>query len=362
MEQQNEIGTVSDYIKAIEENIKGIDKNQVLVFRGEVEEFEQPCYPNLFRRKILETNPYFEKNQFDEMTANHLTKGRTYLEKAIDAQHGGFPSRLLDVTYNCLVALYFAITPFYNQPEDSTDKKGQDGIVYIFPVEKMYCPTGNNIINAYDTIVCRNEEWINQERIFQKNHKLIDHIKLNARIMAQQGAFLLFQGDEGEPIPEYLYKKIRINGENKKMLREELRRLYGIHTGSIYPENYNLVSEISRKAANVNTSEFSIQSELELVISNLKKSLDYYLGELGRSVEKDQKNRYMEFLQAAEKIIKDYKEGLLTLRENKKVKECGNLIEKVNGEFNACISDFYNDLGEFSPQEVEFSEEYLMIR
>ena len=76
MEQQNEIGTVSDYIKAIEENIKGIDKNQVLVFRGEVEEFEQPCYPNLFRRKILETNPYFEKNQFDEMTANHLTKGR----------------------------------------------------------------------------------------------------------------------------------------------------------------------------------------------------------------------------------------------------------------------------------------------
>ena len=40
MEQQNEIGTVSDYIKAIEENIKGIDKNQVLVFRGEVEAFE----------------------------------------------------------------------------------------------------------------------------------------------------------------------------------------------------------------------------------------------------------------------------------------------------------------------------------
>lgn len=47
------------------------------------------------------------------MSANHLTDGKTYLEIAIDAQHGGFPSRLLDVTYNCIVALYFAITPYY---------------------------------------------------------------------------------------------------------------------------------------------------------------------------------------------------------------------------------------------------------
>ena len=50
----------------------------------------------------------------------------------------------------------------------------------------------------------------------KKNHKLIDHIKLNPRIMAQQGAFLLFQGDEGEPIPEYMYKKIRICGNIRK--------------------------------------------------------------------------------------------------------------------------------------------------
>lgn len=77
------------------------------------------------------------------MSANHLTDGKTYLEIAIDAQHGGFPSRLLDVTYNCIVALYFAITPYYTESETSHDN--EDGIVYIFFLEDIYCPTGNNI-------------------------------------------------------------------------------------------------------------------------------------------------------------------------------------------------------------------------
>lgn len=365
MEPKKEITNVSDYIREIEDSIKGIKENQVLVFRGEIEEFDQPCYPNLFRRKILETNPYFEKNQFDEMTANHLTQGTTYLEKAIDAQHGGFPSRLLDVTYNCLIALYFAVTPFYNQPEDSTDKEGMDGMVYIFPVEKMYCPTGNNIIRAYDTIVERKESWINHERIFQKNHKLIDHIKLNARIMAQQGAFLLFQGDEGEPVPEYLYRKICIGGKNKKRIREELRRLYGIHTGSIYPENYNLVSEISRKAENVNTKEFSLQSELELVISNLRTSLDSYMDKMESAAADGRTDRYMELLLLSERILKDYREGIDSLEQNGEKYRTVNGFEKgvqrAKEEFDICIKDFYNKLREFSPQGIEFSEEYLLF-
>lgn len=82
------------------------------------------------------------------MSANHLTDGKTHLEIAIDAQHGGFPSRLLDVTYNCLVALYFAITPYYTESETSHDN--EDGIVYIFFLEDIYCPTGNNINQAYN--------------------------------------------------------------------------------------------------------------------------------------------------------------------------------------------------------------------
>ena len=35
-----------------------------------------------------------------------------------------------------------------------------------------------------------------------KDDKLIDHIKTNKRIIAQQGAFILFQGNDYKKIPE----------------------------------------------------------------------------------------------------------------------------------------------------------------
>lgn len=367
LETENKITDLSGYISRIAKETEDIDKDRVIVFRGENRIYDQPCYPNLFRRKILDINPGFEKNQFDEMTANHLTNGSTYLEKAIDAQHGGFPSRLLDVTYNCLVALYFAVTPFYTKEEDSEDGPGNDGMVYIFPMEKMYCPAGNNIVNAYDAIVERKEKWISDERIFGKNHKLIDHIKLNPRIMAQQGAFLLFQGDEGEPVPEYMYRKIRISGEYKKKLREELRRLHGIHTGSVYPENFNLVDEIYRKTMNVNASEFGIRSELELILANLRKALAYYEDELEKVLDGSGEESFIRSLVEAEKVIRDYREGLGTLdtpeaeEKYRTVDGYAGAVKQAKADFNACITAFYDELEDFSPDDIKFSKQYLLF-
>lgn len=355
-----QIEHISDYIAEIEKQIGNAGEEQTIVFRGEIQEFEKPCYPNLFRKQILENNPYFEKNQFDEMTANHLTRGETYLEKAIDAQHGGFPSRLLDVTYNCLIALYFAVTPFYYEAEESTDAK--DGMVYIFPVEKMYCPTGNNINNAYNAIVQRKEEWLNKEPIFQKNHKLIDHIKLNTRIVAQQGAFILFQGDEGEEIPDYQYKKLRIKGENKKVLRGELKHLCGIHTGSVYPEKYNLVNEIVRKTSYVNAKEFSIQSELEMVIFNLQRCMEHYVEELEHA---RQREIYIELIRIFERRIGEYKNGILSLERGKET--YGNppgyeeALREAKEKYNVCVEDFFRELEEFIPAEIETSREFLLL-
>lgn len=106
---EESIKTVSDisgYIQAVKEIVRDMEAgNSVVVFRGEAEDYETPCQPNIFRTKLSQTDKFFEQNLFEEMAANHLTNGQTYLEIAIDAQHGGFPSRLLDVTYNCLVAL-----------------------------------------------------------------------------------------------------------------------------------------------------------------------------------------------------------------------------------------------------------------
>ena len=187
------VKSISEYISAVEETIKHAkSSDSVVVFRGESKVYDTPCQPTIFRTQLSKSDKFFEKNLFEEMSANHLTNGKTYLEIAIDAQHGGFPSRLLDVTYNCLAALYFAVTPYYTKEETSGDS--EDGMVYIFFLEDLYCPTGNNINEAYNACINHEADWFSGQELFQKNHKLIDHIKKNPRIIAQQGAFILFQG------------------------------------------------------------------------------------------------------------------------------------------------------------------------
>lgn len=358
---ENEIKHISDFLEKVESINSSFDSGVTIVFRGEPEIYERPCFPNLFREKILENNLFFEKNQFDEMTANHLSEGNSYLEKAIDAQHGGFPSRLLDVTYNCLVALYFAVTPFYHQKESEYDNK--DGMVYIFPVEKMYCPTGNNINKTYDMLMNRSCDWMVDQPIFQKNHKLIDHIKLNSRIIAQQGAFILFQGDEAEEIPYYQYQKIAIKGENKATLRKELKNLCGIHTGSIYPEKYNRVEEIIEKSNRLNSREFTLESELELVMQNLKKCLQHYDDTFSDDMSRQ---RQIELVMEMEKNIFSYKDGLLSLNTICKKDKDGkkgykSIIEQSKKQYNELLRKLLGEIEVWLSDDVEISTEELLF-
>lgn len=357
-----EIKHISDFFNVIVQKTFQHKNAATIVFRGEPKTYPKPCYPNLFRKKILENNEYFEKNQFDEMAANHLIVGNSYLEKAIDAQHGGFPSRLLDVTYNCLVALYFAVTPFYYDPENKYDN--EDGKVYIFPVKKMYCPTANNINKAYEMIINRDCTWLNEQYIFQKNHKLIDHIKLNSRIIAQQGAFILFQGDEADEIPSYQYEVVNIKGEYKANLRKELKDLCGIHTGSIYPEKYNLVDEIVEKSNRLNAKEFSLESELDLVIINLKECVDYY----GDKIEKEMDSQEMlKLVIKMEKALISFKKGIEDFKKmsaasedyDKKDKEA---IDRTIMKYNQLVKQLIADIKMYlSEEKIELSEKDLII-
>ena len=74
-------------------------------------------------------------------------------------------------------------------------------MAFLFFVDDIFSPSARNTNDNYDAIINRDKPWFNGRKIFQKNHKFIDHIKLNSRIIAQQGAFILFQGDEAEDLP-----------------------------------------------------------------------------------------------------------------------------------------------------------------
>lgn len=337
---------IEEYISRIKSLYRS---NTITVFRGEtIDHGKTSCQPNIFRDGYLDNNEFFEKNVLDEMTANHIAKGDSYLEKAINAQHGGFPSRLLDVSYNSLIALFFAITPFYTKEITSLDKK--DGYVYIFYLDEMFCPVGNGIKENYDEIIYRKKSWYTQSTLFNRNFKLIDHIKINSRIIAQQGAFILFQGLDAQPLPNSFFTKIRIEGDAKPKLRNELKQFFGIHMGTMYPEENNLVDIILEKSRMTNSREFDLKDELQLVLKALERDLDSCLCKLLSG------DKRIKIIKEIEKEIFWYKKGFeklekfyLTCESNVEEKE--KLLMDFSIKFNDIIEQCYSYVEKYSENE-----------
>ena len=317
--EDSDISNLSDYLGRISRYIqlRGDDQH-FYVYRGEPQKYPIPCRPGLFRKGVLADNPFFEKNLFDTMRQNKLSESSSYLNNAIDAQHGEFPSRLLDVSYNCLTALYFAVTPYYHLDEDAYDDK--DGWVFIFFLDEIFSPSAQNTNQNYEAIIERKEKWL-QEPLLGKNFKFIDHTKLNNRIVAQQGAFLLFQGDLAEELPQSMYYGIRIPGKAKPTLRRELKQMFGIHTGSIYPETVNLVQELTHKSSQLNTQPFTLKNELHYTLKQLSRELDYYFGYLYRLREQGNPSALLLGMRHVEQVVDSYRTGLLHLVQNRELWE-----------------------------------------
>lgn len=347
MERPPGIHNVSEYLSRINAYItQKRQGDSLLVYRGEPEIYDKPCRPNIFRKNVLNGNRFFEKNLFDTMRQNKLTGEKRYLDNAIDAQHGEFPSRLLDVSYNCLVALYFAVTPYYHQEETFLDKK--DGMVYLFFIDKIFSPSAGNTNDSYETIINRDQEWYLNNTIFWNNHKFIDHAKLNSRIIAQQGAFILFPGEEPESLPEYMYCGVRIPGEAKAVIRQELNLLFGIHTGSIYPEIINLVRELSGKSRRLNTEEFNCRNELQYALEQMEKELVYYLD---YAIERKKHDKIDQILVYIERRINHYRRGMLEFLQYERKMETPLLDEEsrkqVRERYNQSIEQFSDAIEEY---------------
>ena len=343
--ESREIKTVSDYIDRVDRYILARGgENSVVVYRGVPKIYPFPCRPNIFRKGVMEGNPFFERSLFNAMRQSNLTGEKRYLDNAIDAQHGEFPSRLLDVTYNCLTALYFAVTPYYREKEDSKD--GEAGMVFLFFVDDIFSPSARNTNDNYDAIINRDKPWFNGRKIFQKNHKFIDHIKLNSRIIAQQGAFILFQGDEAEDLPAYMTYGIRIPPSAKPRLRHELKQMFGIHTGSIYPEIINLVEDISQKSRRLNTRDFTWENELAYGMDRLEKELEYYL-DYAVDQHRNGGENTDQILLEIEKIINSYRVGIVEFVREFPLEDRTQLAAGMKGileRYQSIVHEFADEL------------------
>ena len=120
-------------LSADDENVK----NKKIYYRGQSnEEWEIRC--SLFRENLL-LNEEKLNNEILNRKPNDFLNCNNSLEKLILMQHYGIPTRLIDVTTNPLVALYFAC-------QGNPDK---DGVVFIFEENVEYDINDENIVATF---------------------------------------------------------------------------------------------------------------------------------------------------------------------------------------------------------------------
>lgn len=269
-----EINNISEFTKELTK--LSADKNYQLYFRGHSDYKKYKLTPTLYR----ENDPYydFEDKLFRATIVNcpdDFVNCKNTLEILVKMQHYGIPTRILDLTRNALVALYFCCN-------GSFDKDGEV-IVLKIPNDKI-CDYSSDKATILSNLAKVNSEKISykiptdfddedEEQIEEFNNKHFGYllheiredkphffsiinpkhinkvyavnVKLdNPRIVRQNGAFLIF-GIDGEKsnCPEVDKKwiiepngeKIIIPSSSKKQLLKELEIL-GISKSNLFPE------------------------------------------------------------------------------------------------------------------------------
>ena len=254
------ISGISSYVSSLEKNA------ETLFFRGHA----NPNYtllPSIMRTFKLRQN---ESKLYHELLINcpeDFEKCRTHLEKLVKMQHYGLPTRLLDITRNLLVALYFAC-------EDQLDSYGElvlisannQDIKYpqsdtisilaslpVFSYQKQlafYRAASNGKVSKdqFNSQVRRLVHEVRLEKpAFQaeinKNDILSNYIvyalKNNSRIVKQDGAFILCGLCDSASLEAFRYKehgkKTILLIDKKKKILEQLET-FSINRAYLFPE------------------------------------------------------------------------------------------------------------------------------
>lgn len=324
-----EIDSVSSFIKAIKELRESADGTSTeLYFRGQEVEFWD-IEPSIFRNDMLSIEHKLMQIPLQKIPMEF--KGFDSLFDVMTKyQHYGMCTRLLDLTTNPLVALYFACKIHGQEKYETEDDPVEQepyGVVYYtnnyYPSQSVdkevkivtalasYDLSKENTIGTVldklrmDNLI--NEEtkarWLKKEyvgefiKIIQRNYMVVPTYT-NERLQRQNGVFLLasmFSVNIGANVKdgvitksknnlrdEFASKYFYIKGENKESILKELD-LYNINEATLFPELEHQLNYIRYANADFTQSvtEFSKYEDNHVVTKS-----DVYIddGELNQYV------------------------------------------------------------------------------
>lgn len=240
---------------------------KMLFFRGH----SDPNYsllPSIMRTNNLKKNESKLYNDLIIECPEDFEKCHTHLEKLVKMQHYGLPTRLLDITRNLLVALFFACESHQESlgelilisagiqeikyPQSDTVSILASIPIFSFEKQQEFLRLANDPAIGSLVFNSRVKRLVHEVRLEKPafepkikkedllNSYVVYALKNNNRIVKQDGAFILcgLSGEQGA-LESFRYfennKKVIVLIDKKKKILDELKA-FSINRASLFPE------------------------------------------------------------------------------------------------------------------------------
>lgn len=295
LKEEQKVGAISSFIQRLEK-ISSRRKG-VLFYRGH-SDYKYQLVPSIYRNDGWIEHEGTMLKELLLRCPNDFTGGLSTFQCLVKMQHYSLPTRLLDITSNPLVALYFACT---TRPDEDGEV-----VVLDFDIEQVKY-FDSDTVSVISNICKRSADFVVPQVEAVEAFNKTDEIKLllhdirqdkphfepivqpthlnkvicvkplldNPRIIRQDGAFLLFGIDKEKTKPAQLddstaIERIRISSAKKKELANQLESL-GISKATMFPEIEQVATHIkeSYRTPELRRGELN---EIQLAVLNLMRN------------------------------------------------------------------------------------------